>query len=189
MATTTTTSRTFLTLRQPLQRPLLSSLQHHHQQHRPHSGHTKKAVKHDRRPLKHTPRKSGVPRDHQLMAAKKTQYHETHPSPPSTQAPPTATPQPILAPTLQQTQPTEHYFIARTPTRNLPVYQESKRGGNLKQTRVRKVSGQTAALVAQLTGALEPRPEWIRVNGVTGHVEMKGWYKGQVEGFLVGRGF
>ena len=73
----------------------------------------------------------------------------------------------------QEATPTESYLVRRTPTRNLPIYQLAKGGGTLKQTRVRKISGNAHELVKQLEGFLEPRPEWCRVNGVNGHVVMK----------------
>lgn len=67
----------------------------------------------------------------------------------------------------------EPYYIERTPTRNLPVYQLAKAGGNLRMTRVRKIGGDAEALRGQLERFLEPRPEYVRINPVNGHVEMK----------------
>lgn len=69
--------------------------------------------------------------------------------------------------------PSEPYYIERTPTRNLPVYQLAKAGGNLRMTRVRKVGGDAEALRGQLERFLEPRPEYVRINPINGHVEMK----------------
>lgn len=84
-----------------------------------------------------------------------------------------APPVPLNVPTMQEHKPTEEYFIHRTPTRNLPVYHLTKDGGNNKQTRVRKVEGQISRLKAQLEEVLVPVPEWIRINPVNQHIEMK----------------
>lgn len=86
------------------------------------------------------------------------------------------TPSPLIpadTATPQEITPTEAYFIRRTPTRNLPIYQLRKSGGNLKQTRVRKVEGDVEALKVMLEERLTPVPKWIRVNPVNMHVEMK----------------
>jgi len=67
----------------------------------------------------------------------------------------------------------EKYTVQRTPTRNLPIYQLAKAGGNLKMTKVRKLGGDTEALRKQLEGFLEPTPEYVRINHVTGHIMIK----------------
>lgn len=119
-------------------------------------------------PLKHMPRKTTKPeerqkRHEQKMAGSRSRQAASFAQPPL----------PILSPSVQEVTPTEAYFIRRTPTRNLPVYQLRKRGGNLKQTRVRKIEGEGAELVRQLEDRLDPKPQWIRVNPLNGHVEMK----------------
>ncbi|KAI9721401.1 MAG: hypothetical protein M1828_005151 [Chrysothrix sp. TS-e1954] len=83
----------------------------------------------------------------------------------------------------------EHYAVSRTPTRNLPVYQLIKGGGTLRLTRVRRVEGEAEMLRKQLAAFLQPKPEYVRINSVTGHVVIKGWYKKQVEQILTQKGF
>lgn len=117
----------------------------------------------DGRPLKHVPRKP-VATDRRRLNAQ----HQSEPPRPQG-LPPLPVP---LAPS-QEVRPTETYFVQRTPTRNLPVYQLTKAGGNLKQTRVRKLSGQIEQLHRQLKEMLQPPPEWIRVNPTNQHIEMK----------------
>lgn len=109
-----------------------------------------------------------------------------HPSsPPSKRRPPFAehnqeartpaglAPLPVPLVPAQTITPSENYFVQRTPTRNLPVYQLRKSGGNLKQTRIRKISGKTAELLGELEQRLTPKPEWLKINPTTGHIEMK----------------
>ena len=74
--------------------------------------------------------------------------------------------------------PTEAYRVLRTPTRNLPVYQYSKHGGNLKMTRVRKLAGHAETLRAELEAVLSPTPQYIKINTLTGHIFMKVFYAG-----------
>ena len=69
--------------------------------------------------------------------------------------------------------PMEPYYIQRTPTRNLPIYQLTKAGGNLRMTRVRKIGGDTEVFRQQLQEFLQPTPEYVRINPINGHVEMK----------------
>lgn len=67
----------------------------------------------------------------------------------------------------------EPYFVQRTPTRNLPIYQLAKAGGNLKLTKLRKLVGDTEALRKELEGFLAPKPEYVRINSLTGHIIIK----------------
>ena len=139
----------------------------------------------DPRPLSHVPPKTTKPGERQLRATEKHSFYKSQSQSGAFKQPPL----PVSAPTVQEKTPSEPYFVRRTPTRNLPVYQEAKRGGNLKQTRIRKIEGDGQELVKQLDERLEPRPEWIRLNPVNQHVEMKGWYKGQIDELLVSKGF
>lgn len=67
----------------------------------------------------------------------------------------------------------EAYTVQRTPSRNLPIYQLAKAGGNLKLTKVRKLGGDTEALRKELEVFLEPRSEYVKINAVTGHIIIK----------------
>lgn len=76
------------------------------------------------------------------------------------------------------------YFVHRTTTDNLPVYPEAKRGGSLRQTRIRKVEGDANALREDLIKYLNLKPEWVTINGLTNHIIIKGWKKDNVEKVL-----
>ena len=67
------------------------------------------------------------------------------------------------------------YYVPRTASRELPIYQLTKRGGNLRQTRIRKIDGDRAKLLAELQSALRLKPENITINQVTGHIIIKVW--------------
>ena len=86
------------------------------------------------------------------------------------------------------------YHIHRTPSHQLPVYIESKNGGNLHQTRVRKIEGNVHRLRDELRTALgldgsDEERKKVTVNFNTKHVVVKGWRKPEVEAFLKKRGF
>lgn len=66
------------------------------------------------------------------------------------------------------------YRVSRTPSAQLPIYLLAKRGGNLKQTRVKKIEGNIAQLREDLKVALgieEDRE--IQVNHLTRHIIVK----------------
>lgn len=80
------------------------------------------------------------------------------------------------------------YHVSRSKTKNLPVYTDYKRGGNLHLTTVRKVTGELAALRDELRTWLSKKDEEVKVNALTGHVIVKGHHKNEVEEFLKKRG-
>lgn len=104
----------------------------------------------------------------------------------STIDPATAT---TTATTTIVTPPKQPYHVHRTGTHNLPVYQSSKAGGSLKQTSIRKISGNPTRLAGELLSQLQPRPLEVKVNPTNGHVVIKGWYKEEVIQFLKAKGF
>lgn len=65
----------------------------------------------------------------------------------------------------------------------------SKRGGNMKQTRLKKVDGDVHKLRDEVVQALGLPAENCEVNKINGHVVLKGWYKPQLEVFLRERRF
>lgn len=65
------------------------------------------------------------------------------------------------------------YFVRRTSSNSLPVYLLKKRGGNLKQTKIRKIEGDVAALRSELKSALELVDEQIVINQLTKHIIIK----------------
>ena len=67
----------------------------------------------------------------------------------------------------------EEYVVERTPTKNLPIYQSRKRGGNLLLTKVRKIEGNREALRQQLELCLVPKPEYVELSPITGHIDIK----------------
>ncbi|KAG4026338.1 hypothetical protein MFRU_042g00660 [Monilinia fructicola] len=79
------------------------------------------------------------------------------------------------------------YWVSRTPSNNLPVYLLAKAGGNLKQTKIRKIEGDIMKLKEHLEDAFFNKE--IRVNQLTKQIIIKGWCKPQVEEFLVERNF
>ncbi len=78
------------------------------------------------------------------------------------------------------------YHVARTSSGNLPVYSDSKRGGNLHQTIIRKISGdagvlrdeirdllQRMASAGKKTPALSKIKKDVVLNSVNNHVIVK----------------
>ncbi|KAI9777682.1 MAG: hypothetical protein M1839_008601 [Geoglossum umbratile] len=85
--------------------------------------------------------------------------------------------------------PTEPYFVRRTNPGNLPVYQTKKRGGNLQETKIKKIEGNITALCVQLQEALGADSKEVKINPLTNDVIIKGWKKLQVTKFLEDRRF
>lgn len=65
------------------------------------------------------------------------------------------------------------YAVSRTPTQGLPVYQLAKSGGNLKLTKVRKLSGDIEVLRKELEETLTPKPQYVQINPLTNHIMIK----------------
>ena len=68
---------------------------------------------------------------------------------------------------------TEPYHVSRTPSQQLPIYLLAKRGGNLHQTRVKKIEGDIATLRKELQQALVIDEEDIKINQLTRHIIIK----------------
>ncbi|KAL8754618.1 MAG: hypothetical protein Q9184_005052 [Pyrenodesmia sp. 2 TL-2023] len=104
------------------------------------------------------------------------------------------------------------YHIHRTPSQQLPVYHLAKRGGNLLQTRLRKIDGDIMKLKLELQQALGLQQEEISINQLTRHIiikvslpraaqtyaltpadlvrsEFQGWRRDEVNQFLQARNF
>jgi large subunit ribosomal protein L49 len=62
------------------------------------------------------------------------------------------------------------YRVNRTPSRKLPVYTETKRGGNLKLTKLRKIEGDINTLRLHLKEALRLDEKQIVINRQTNHI-------------------
>lgn len=79
----------------------------------------------------------------------------------------------ISAQQQQRTPPTGlPYLISRTPSLFLPVYQDTKRGGNKKLTILKKIEGDARVLKEALRGELKLEDGQIKINHVTGHIEI-----------------
>lgn len=70
------------------------------------------------------------------------------------------------------TRPPRPYLVSRTPSLNLPVYNDSKRGGNKKLTILKKIEGDARALKDALRTELGLEEGQIKINHVTGHIEI-----------------
>lgn len=106
-------------------------------------------------------------------------------------------PEPVTPLPADQCAPNLSYFVTRTRSNELPVYQDRKRGGNLKLTTVRKIDGDPSVLRDELRIALgfvgangtKGKVEDCVVNPLTRQVVMKGHFKPRVERFLRERMF
>ncbi|KAI9850740.1 MAG: hypothetical protein M1838_005151 [Thelocarpon superellum] len=81
------------------------------------------------------------------------------------------------------------WLIRRTHSKNLPVYQVTKRGGNLRQTEVKKVEGDVTVLKGQLQKYLNLEPAEVVINPRTQHIVIKGHRQEDVLGFFKEHGF
>ncbi|KAI9757031.1 MAG: hypothetical protein M4579_003600 [Chaenotheca gracillima] len=86
----------------------------------------------------------------------------------------TSTPIPQTATASGETKPRpkEPYFVQRSASNHLPVYQNFKSGGNLRITRVRKIHGNVLALKTALEKELGLDPETVSVTK-TQHLYIK----------------
>lgn len=69
--------------------------------------------------------------------------------------------------------PSLPYKISRTPSQNLPVYLLAKRGGNLKQTKLRKIEGNINMLRMDLQQALGLEEKEVVTNQLTKQIIIK----------------
>lgn len=121
---------------------------------------------------------SGIASTRLLTTASPSQPTDAPPAPTQTSADQpsaTATTKTTITATIATETETANpapYLVSRTPSQNLPIYQDGKRGGNLKVTHLKKVAGDAQALKRDLAAALSLRPDQIRLNPVTGHIEM-----------------
>lgn len=81
-------------------------------------------------------------------------------------------------PPAEEPKQTLQYHIHRTPSQQLPVYQLSKRGGNLHQTKIRKISGNLEQLRHDIQQALGLTDERIMINQLTRHIIIKVFHGG-----------
>ena len=65
------------------------------------------------------------------------------------------------------------YHVYRTASQKLPIYHLAKRGGNLHQTRIRKIEGDRERLRDEIQRALGLKDELVIINRLTGHIIIK----------------
>ena len=65
------------------------------------------------------------------------------------------------------------YHVHRTASQKLPIYHLAKRGGNLHQTRIRKIEGDVEKLREELVASLALKEETVIINRLTGHIIIK----------------
>jgi large subunit ribosomal protein L49 len=85
--------------------------------------------------------------------------------------------------------PPPKYHVSRSANKNLPIYTDYKRGGNLHLTTIRKITGDLSALRDELRVYLNKKNEDVKINALTQHVIVKGHHSGLVKSFLEQRGF
>lgn len=71
----------------------------------------------------------------------------------------------------------------------LPIYNLAKRGGNLHQTKIRKIDGDVQVLRDQLEKELGLDRSHVVVNSLTRQIIVKGWKKPEIARFLEGKHF
>ncbi|KAF1838024.1 hypothetical protein BDW02DRAFT_542939 [Decorospora gaudefroyi] len=84
--------------------------------------------------------------------------------------------------------PPPKYHVSRSASKNLPIYTDYKRGGNLHLTTVRRITGDLSALRDELRVFLNKKNEDVTISSLTGHVVVKGRHTGDISAFLRARG-
>jgi large subunit ribosomal protein L49 len=85
---------------------------------------------------------------------------------------PVLTPSETSIPAPAEPAPRPAFLVSRTPSQQLPVYQLAKRGGNMKFTILKKIEGDIRALKSELKSELALEDKQIKINHVTGHLEI-----------------
>ncbi|GAB7357279.1 hypothetical protein MBLNU459_g8248t1 [Dothideomycetes sp. NU459] len=135
--------------------------------------------------LKSLPRPKESHASHRTSQPTKVRNYPDRARPADAKSPspsPAALPESEVAPNLP-------YYVTRTPSNELPIYHLRKRGGNLRQTRVKKIDGNIDVLRAALQTELAVPEKECVINRVTNHVVIKGWHKPRIETFLKARMF
>ncbi|KAL8377212.1 hypothetical protein RB595_008068 [Gaeumannomyces hyphopodioides] len=106
---------------------------------------------------------------------------------PLTQAPPTASAAAETQTAAQAERRADpNYFVARTPSSKLPIYEDKKTGP---RTLLRKIEGDAGALRLELMRLLQLDDKTVWVNPRTNHIRIKGHVKAQLEPILKDMGF
>jgi len=78
-------------------------------------------------------------------------------------------------PTRNTAKPSPPYYISRSHSKNLPVYTDFKRGGNLHLTIIRRVQGDLKALKHDMQMLLSKNDDEVKINDLTKQVVIKVW--------------
>ena len=91
------------------------------------------------------------------------------------------------------------FYIGRTGTNNIPVYEHVKNGGSKKITTLRKLSGDLVALQSALQKALELPESYlntkgqkrtpVQINELTQQINIQGWRAAEVKSWAQTIGF
>lgn len=122
--------------------------------------------------------------------------------PPAQQAqleqPPTPT-GPSVSANITRATSTFPFIITRTASRNLPVYETAKNGGNRHITSIRKISGNIEELATTVRGALNlpehivdvkgRKKDTVVINWTTNQVVIRGWRGAEVKKWAELSGF
>ncbi|KAF2260972.1 Img2-domain-containing protein [Lojkania enalia] len=80
------------------------------------------------------------------------------------------------------------YYVERTRNKNLPIYSDYKRGGNLHLTIIKNITGDIEALRDEVQEFLNKKSKDVTVNTTTRHVIIKGFHMPEVRHILEKRG-
>lgn len=95
------------------------------------------------------------------------------PTLPSQRSPPKPFAVRFIPPIPELSLPPPRYHVSRSNSNNMPVYTDYKRGGNLRITRVRKITGDLSALRDELREYLQKEEKEVTVNRLTQQVVVK----------------
>lgn len=77
--------------------------------------------------------------------------------------------------------PTLPFSVGRTPSKNYPIYELAKRGGNKKLTTIKKVVGDRIVFRKNVARGLGLSPSDVKLSTLTGHFQVAGHYKKELE--------
>ncbi|KAL2875044.1 54S ribosomal protein img2, mitochondrial [Colletotrichum sp. CLE4] len=77
------------------------------------------------------------------------------------------------------------YVISLTPSNQFPVYARTKAAGSSKFTIVKKIEGNKKAFAQDLAREAGFAEEEVKLNPITGHVQVKGFHVEKVKEWLI----
>jgi len=113
--------------------------------------------------------------------------------------PQTPTTGPAVSSNIQRSASHFPYLISRTHSKNLPVYENAKNGGNRHITSIRKISGDIEELAVAVREALNlpehivdvkgRKKDTVAINWTTNQVVIRGWRGAEVKKWAELSGF